>query len=162
MNLIDAKNLANELMIKHGIVYQGWTFKFTNAKNQFGVCNHTRQTIGISKFLTQVRTYEEVKNTILHEIAHALAGAGNGHNAVWRRIFVNMGGTGERCSSSSAEVREAVLKTARYIATCGTCGSSYAGHRKRKRMSACPKCCNKYNFGRFSTKYILNFVENNT
>ena len=40
-------------------------------------------------------------NTVLHEYAHHLEGTLEGrkhHGPIWKRIFLNMGGTGERCS----------------------------------------------------------------
>lgn len=161
MNLIEAKNIATELMAQYGIDRQGWRFEWTNARTQHGICKYGSRVIGLSKVLTLAKTESEVRNTILHEIAHALVGAGNGHNAVWRRQFINMGGDGKRCNEVSADGLQVLLKVARYKATCGTCGKVFTGHRKRKRVCACPQCCNKYNFGKFTEKYILNFVENN-
>ena len=45
---------------------------------------------------------DEVLDTILHEIAHALVGPQHGHDAVWRAKAREIGCTGERCVSSDS------------------------------------------------------------
>jgi len=67
-----ARILAVTLMQQHGLV--GWTFKFDHARRRFGCCNFTRRTISLSRPLTFLNDDAEVRDTILHEIAHALAG----------------------------------------------------------------------------------------
>lgn len=68
--LAEIRKLAEGLMEEHGLF--GWTFKFTPAVRQYGRCTHTTKTIGISKKLGLLNELSHTKNTILHEIAHAL------------------------------------------------------------------------------------------
>ena len=70
MNLNDAKTLANELMNQHGLY--DWTFMFDDAKLRFGQCRHRSKEISLSRELTELNDVVHVKDTILHEIAHAL------------------------------------------------------------------------------------------
>lgn len=49
-----------------------YSLKFTNKKNQLGVCNPFTRTIGLSNIAIKYLSVEENKDTILHEIAHAL------------------------------------------------------------------------------------------
>ena len=71
------------------------------------------------------RSDKENNDTIIHEIAHAVAnftGLGSGHNPGWKRICRALGGNGERCyQSATIEVKLArVRKRYQYRATCGT------------------------------------------
>lgn len=38
----------------------------------------------------------DVDDTIIHELAHAIAGGANGHNNIWKTIAISIGGTGNR------------------------------------------------------------------
>lgn len=100
MNLNKAEQLANELMQQHkqikvrGITYRmtgNWTFAWNRRATALGLCNHTKKQIQLSKPLTAQRDEEGVRSTILHEIAHALAGPSNGHNHLWRNIAQEIG-----------------------------------------------------------------------
>ena len=82
MNLYEAAHLAKELMTRHGLA--GWSFEFDHARRRFGRCDYTHRRITLSKPLTFLNPIEEVRDTLLHEIAHALAGERAGHGAKWR------------------------------------------------------------------------------
>ena len=88
MELTKAKQMAEILIKQYGIKH---TFKFDNAKNRFGQCHDGNMTISLSKPLTLVNTEEKVKETILHEIAHAIVGCYHGHNKVWKSQMIKMG-----------------------------------------------------------------------
>ena len=100
MKLSYAESLANaEIKLwLNGI--GGWTFKWNNRKTAFGVCSHHNKTIQLSKFLTESQPVGEVLDTIKHEIAHALAGSGEGHGRVWKRYCKMVGCNGKRSSKS--------------------------------------------------------------
>jgi hypothetical protein len=99
MKLNEARDLAIQLMTNHGIVEQGWRFEFDNAKRRFGCCKYGSRRITLSLYLTELNNIDEVKNTILHEIAHALCPR-QGHNSVWKRKAIEIGCSGDRCYSS--------------------------------------------------------------
>lgn len=82
MNVFEAAELAKELMVRHRLI--GWSFRFDKDARAFGSCNHTRKVITLSASLTELNSDYEVKDTILHEIAHALVGPDHGHDAVWK------------------------------------------------------------------------------
>lgn len=149
MNLNDAKKLANELMLKHGLVY--WAFGFNNAKRTFGICNFTRKRIELSKPLTELNDVEKVKDTILHEIAHALT-PGHGHDSVWKRKALEIGSNGDRCFSSK------VVKTpeSKYIADCVGCNRTFKKHRTPKKSQSCGICSG----GSYDPRYKLNWILN--
>ena len=75
MDLQHARQLAIDLIEAHGLAPR-WKFAFDRAIRRFGNCDYTRRRITLSAPLTLLNDEEKVKDTILHEIAHALAHEG--------------------------------------------------------------------------------------
>lgn len=153
MELQEAENLAISLMSEHTLIIQGWTFKFSNKKKSAGTCNYTRKTISLSRFLTPGATPDAVRNTILHEIAHALT-PGHGHDFVWLTKAREIGCNGKRCFSMSDQQDEALSKIAPYKGVCKNGHEVYA-FRKPKRVSSCSRCC-----PRFNPEFIISYSAN--
>ena len=138
MKLIEAQTLAIQLMVKHGLLEQNWYFEFDNAKRRFGCCNYRYKRISLSKELVQLNDEARVKNTILHEIAHALVGRGHGHDHVWKAKAREIGCDGNRCYSSETTI----TPEANYQATCPKCGHVHKRHKRPRTNSlqSCGKC----------------------
>ena len=81
MDLGDAYRMGTELLRQHGL--DGWTLAFDGAKRRAGVCRYDVRVIGLSAPLTRLHARDEVRETVLHEVAHALVGPRHGHDAVW-------------------------------------------------------------------------------
>lgn len=148
MNLNEAKELTISLMRQHGLVEKGWGFEFDNAKRRFGVCRHGRKIIGLSKEMVLLNDLPIVKNTILHEIAHALVDSKHGHDSVWRAKALEIGCDGERCYSTETTN----IVKGKYIACCPNCKKEHRRFRKPKYNASCGKCSSTYN-----EKYKLNW-----
>tara|TARA_R110000824_G_scaffold342892_2_gene529368 strand:- start:129 stop:605 length:477 start_codon:yes stop_codon:yes gene_type:complete len=84
MNIQQTFDLVVDLLKKHGLREKGWTFAVSRGKNILGSCAYRTKTIKISKYLIQLGTDEEVRETVLHEVGHALAGGKAGHGHLWR------------------------------------------------------------------------------
>lgn len=97
MNLTEVTTLAHTLMAEHGITEKGWTFGFDNAKKRMGVCRHHTKSIGVSRLYAVEASEDEIRDTILHEIAHALAGPNEGHQIRWKVIASRIGATPKAC-----------------------------------------------------------------
>jgi|SaaInl4_200m_RNA_FD_contig_31_108507_length_1434_multi_15_in_0_out_0_2 hypothetical protein len=93
--LQDVQNTAMDMMEEHGLLDKGWYFDWNRRTTSVGLCNHNKYSISLSKVMTPHRKPSDIRNTILHEIAHALVGHSNGHNRVWREKFIEIGGNGE-------------------------------------------------------------------
>ena len=132
MNLEDAENLARRLMDEHGLIAQGWRFAFDRAARRFGQCSYKRKTISLSQPLTLLNEPTKVRNTILHEIAHALLPKSAGHSLAWRSLAVSIGCDGQRLHSA--------ITAPKWLATCPACGHQGKYHRRRKSL-ACGRCC---------------------
>lgn len=133
MDTLNAAFMARSLMVEHGL--SGWTFKWDGAKRRAGQCNYTKRTISLSRPLTALHDESKVRDTVLHEIAHALVGAGNGHNGVWRRKAIEIGSDGKRCFASDPSEQPAP----NWIAKCPQ--GHLAGARYRRPKNGQPMSC---------------------
>ena len=136
MIITEALQLAKQLLKQYGL--ENVPIKLDNAKNRHGVCRYDRysgfiKNIGLSRHYINLNEESKVRNTILHEIAHALT-IGHGHDRVWKRKAIEIGCTGERCT-------DAKRSPGRYQATC-QCGEEFHIHRKTKHFNhyRCSKC----------------------
>jgi predicted SprT family Zn-dependent metalloprotease len=137
MELDDAEQLALELMRQHGLSPR-WKFSFDRAIRRFGCCNERKRLITISARLTELNSEYEVRDTILHEIAHALVGARAGHGRKWRKMASIIG-----CNARSCYGNEVRQPTGKFIGHCPTCGIEI--HRARRRRVSCGRCDRKFN-----------------
>ena len=73
---------------------------------RFGVCKYKGKSIGMSShFLNSpTTTIQLVKNTLLHEIAHALVGGQHHHDKVWMKMALSIGCDGCRCGKGKLAV----------------------------------------------------------
>ena len=151
MDTNDAYRLARRTMNEHGL--QDWRFQFDNAISRFGLCSFTKKTISLSRKLTELNPEDEVRDTILHEVAHALAGSKAGHGPEWRRVARSIG-----CNAN--RTHEAVMPPQKWTVVCPHCNISAQRSRKGKRPVACARCCNLFNGGRFDDRFTLVWVDN--
>lgn len=151
MELQRAHFLANQLMNQHGISQKGWKFSFDNARRRFGCCSYRKKQISLSKHLTLLNSESEVKNVILHEIAHALT-RGHHHDHIWRAKAIEIGCTGDRCYDS----KHVKTPESKYLAYCNTCGTTH----KRNRLTSNTFSCGVCSGSTFNPKFLINFELN--
>lgn len=155
MTLYTAQQLGKQLMTENQLT--GWVFKFDNARKRFGYCDARNKVISLSQNLVSLNDEARVKNTILHEIAHALAGPRAGHSYSWRIQARRIGCDARRLYNSE------VVATPKGNFT-GLCPNGHTTERFKKpkvgRITACGRCCEKYNFGRFSENYKITWTKN--
>ena len=104
MNPNEALTLLDEKLTEHGLAAQGWSGGLDSAERRFGICRPSQKKITLSRPLVSLNSYEEVLDTILHEIAHALAvmetGENCGHDERWKAICRRIGARPNRCYDS--------------------------------------------------------------
>lgn len=149
MMLPAARKLALSLMREHGLEAVYWSFQFDNARKRFGYCKFNRRMfsglpegyISLSKNLVALNDESHVRDTILHEIAHALAGPRAGHNRIWKLKAIKVGANPQRCYSTSGE--NAVKQPP--ANWTGTCPSGHVVKRfKKPRETSCGSCSRKF------------------
>lgn len=132
MTLGRARQLAIRLMKQHKL-WPAWSFRFDRSKVRFGRCSYSTKEISLSQHLVELNDEEEVRETILHEIAHALAPRGAGHNAAWRAVARSIGCNAKRCYGD-----EVVRPQPKYKGTCPGCKRVIYRHRRTR--IACGRC----------------------
>lgn len=146
MNLQQAEKLALDLMETHGLIDKKWFFRFNNRRRAAGVCKQGDYCIELSKHITALADEHEVKDTILHEIAHALVGRGHGHDQVWINKAKEIGCDGLRCydESNKPSTTLAYQLVAKYKGVCPNGHESFV-NRMPTRTYSCHKCSPKFN-----------------
>ncbi|HEY8668665.1 MAG TPA: SprT-like domain-containing protein [Tepidisphaeraceae bacterium] len=132
----DAQLLARELMQAHNLA--GWSFSFDHARRRFGSCRLKSKIITLSRPLTILNTPEQVRDTLLHEIAHALT-PGDGHGQLWRDACRRIGAKPQRCYQEH-EVMSPARPRARYRIGCQRCDWWADRRRRTRRKYLCAKC----------------------
>lgn len=132
MRIDEAKRLARDLMDRHGL--RDWRLVLDNARTRAGVCRAARREIGLSRLLTELHDEAEVRDTVLHEIAHALVGPQHGHDAVWRAQALRIGCSGQRCVTGPSPRPDAP-----WVGTCPA-GHEVRRYRRPTRVHACGVC----------------------
>ena len=141
MELKKASALTHILMHKHGLLGR-WKFRWQNKKRSLGTCSYSGKEIRLSRWYVELNNLTEVRDTILHEIAHALSyiryGAkGIGHGRLWKKVCAEIGAIPRACSKDRLNSPKNHYK---YISTC-RCGITYKRHRISKFATySCPKC----------------------
>ena len=82
---------------QHGL--EGWTFKVVSStsKRNIGYCSAWKKVIAIQSHFFFAMTADQIEETILHELAHALT-PGEGHSKVWRAKALELGDTHARAT----------------------------------------------------------------
>src|SRR5438045_777810 len=142
MNLHEAAHVAKDLLRDHGLLDAGWTFAFDHARRRFGKCDYTHRRITLSRALTFLNGIDEVRDTLLHEIAHALCPDG-GHGPRWRAVCRRIGARPVRCYSDDAVVSPP-RRAAPYRFGCPRC-DWWVDRRRiaRRKNFVCTRCRGK-------------------
>ena len=120
------------------VAAEPWTFDFDRAKRRAGLCNFTDRRITVSRYLAEKYELEEVRQILLHEVAHALVGPDAGHGPTWRSTAASIGYTGGRTHDG-----EIAHEQAPWIGLCPA-GHEFFRFRKPTRPSSCTKCARGY------------------
>jgi hypothetical protein len=111
-----------------------WSFAFDNAKRRAGLCNYTQKRISVSRYLAARYDDDTNHQTLLHEIAHALAGPAAGHGSSWKRVARELGYVG-----GTTHDGETAIELAPWVGVCPAGHTAYR-HRKPTRQTSCVKC----------------------
>ncbi len=121
---------ARELMDGHGL--EGWAFAFDSAKRRSGACHFDSRTISMALEFARIAPDDEVDDTILHEIAHALVGPAQGHGPAWQAKAREIGCSARRC-------HEVEFSQPLYTVRCRN--GCFTGTANRRRRSVICRSC---------------------
>ena len=138
--LAEVEELARRLFARHrrrsGLGAE-WTFGFDLSTARAGVCRQPSKRIDLSVCYCLRAPRDEIEDTLLHEIAHAIVGVEHRHDAVWRAKAREIGCKAERCSSVGHTLP-------RWIGKCG-CEKPWSRQRLSRslREGAICKACRR-------------------
>ena len=140
------KHLIREHEVKSGLE-SGWQLAFDLAPTRGGLCRYKEKQITLSVTYCLKASKQEIVDTILHEIAHAIVGPKHGHDATWKAAAQRIGCTAERCHSVQHTLP-------RWRGQCG-CGQQWERQRlsQRVRTSRCRKCKGNIEWKRVGISY---------
>ena len=136
MDVTRALAMGRALLREHGL--EDWTLTTDRAKRRAGACRFGRRQISISEPVTRLHDEAEVRDTLLHEIAHALVGPQHGHDGVWRAKALEIGCSGERCVSADAP-----QVPGDWVGRCPA-GHEQMRHRAPTRVRSCGRCSRSF------------------
>ena len=122
MDVLAAQRRALSLMRAFGL--RGWTFATNKRKKTLGLCFSQLKRIELSTNFIAHNPKSIVRETVLHEIAHALVGTEHGHGAVWKEMAERVG------AKPSRTTKNVVMPPGKWQATCGGCGLLFSRHRR--------------------------------
>ncbi len=125
--------MALTLMTDHGL--KKWRFQFDHSTRRAGCCNYRKKLISISFDLARNASDDDIRDTILHEIAHALVGRKYNHDAVWKARAKEIGCSGER-------THRLVFSLPRYSVACENQCWTHTAERRNIRL-ICRTCGGK-------------------
>ena len=113
---------------------ESWSFAFDRATRRAGLCDFRHKRISVSRHLAERFDDDAIHQTLLHEVAHALAGPGTGHGPVWRQIARDLGYVGGTTHDGPiADDR------ARWRGSCPN-GHEFVRFRRPSREVSCGRC----------------------
>lgn len=84
MNLNQAELMARQLMKQHDVTAP-WHFHWSRGGETgfTGQTDYNNHRLRLSRYKVERRTEDQIRNTILHEIAHILVGPNHNHDKTW-------------------------------------------------------------------------------
>ena len=113
------RHWAEALITAH--LDESWTFGFDNAKRRAGLCDYERRRISVSRYLTARYDDDTNHQTLLHEVAHAIAGPGAGHGGRWKAVARDLGYVGGTTHDSGSKAKAPL----RDVSRSGACTYKY-------------------------------------
>ena len=94
---------ARDLMDWHGL--DEWALRFNGGQRKLGECRARQKLILFSRAHAVNGAPGQVTDTVVHVVAHALAGPAAGHGPVWEAIAKRLGAIPKSCAPESDEAR---------------------------------------------------------
>ncbi len=98
MDRHSASKLLRQTLDQYGL--KEWGVRLTTNVNDpfLGLCSHKDKCIILNAHHVDMHPDNEIRDTILHEVAHAIVGPFNGHGIVWQEKAVELGAEPKACS----------------------------------------------------------------
>jgi predicted SprT family Zn-dependent metalloprotease len=132
------RSLAETEMLER-LEDRDWSFGFDSGRRRAGLCSYTDKRITVSKYLALVHSVDDVMQTVLHEIAHALCGPKEGHGKKWLATAKRIGYRNDKYTGE-----EIAQVYAPYKGLCPN-GHEHYRYQRPKRLYSCHHCASGFN-----------------
>jgi predicted SprT family Zn-dependent metalloprotease len=142
MDVNEALREGRRLMDEHGL--QDWKLALSRATNTLGQAKLNQGTVVLSRTFVELNEWKDVRETVLHEIAHVLVFLKHGndvnvkpHGREWKNTAYSIG-----CENVRATARGIVSPERRYRGVC-KCGTPHSRQRlaeKDAHLYTCKRC----------------------
>jgi predicted SprT family Zn-dependent metalloprotease len=159
------QDMFNDLRVKFPSV-RAYNLQWDNGVRRLGYCNPYYKIVSISMNHIRGSADSEVVDTLLHEVAHAVAEERakvrgvriKSHGFEWRSACLEVGARPERVKHTAYTIDRPQSK---YTLTCNTCGHTsgiarWNGHRRY----SCSKCGIKNGIKGFNPNYLMTITKN--
>lgn len=126
--------MMTALLMEHGLWEQGWRFQWMNRHRTLGLCKYREKLLLLSTIYVDHHDNDHVRQTCLHEVAHALTPMAR-HGLEWQRKALELG------VRNPAPCTDANMPKGRWQAACPTCSKVYSMHRPPKNRPGSFKYC---------------------
>lgn len=133
---------------------KGWKMGYDSASRRAGACHGSKKLITLSKHFVLHNTAEEIKNTIVHEIAHAIDNEDRGysnHDGRWKAIAIALGDDGARCYDSE----KVVMPEGKHLYACISCSKEVRYHKRKSNKFSCIDCARKNGVYKFDERFLF-------
>ncbi|MGR3914459.1 MAG: SprT-like domain-containing protein [Gammaproteobacteria bacterium] len=138
---------CRQLLRRHGLT--DWSARLDDSGSRAGACDYREKVILLSRLFLRGAPAADVRDTILHEVAHALAGAAHYHDARWRKIARQIGCSARRC-------HDIEFAPPRWIMRCPN-GCFALARNRRMRGLTCMQCARAPQFLQWSKALAARF-----
>lgn len=128
MDRHEVEAIAKQELLNHGLTT--WSFGWAKTKRRQGVCKYRTRRIEIAEYYAQHNSREKVLDTLMHEIAHALAGPKAGHGPAWKAIARKLGAIPRAYDTCP----ETTVMPGNWQATCEACGRTFHKYRRPQQL----------------------------
>ena len=133
----------------------GWELRLSQQKRHLGYCKPMKKIISVSLAYMERNPFHIIKDTLLHEIAHAIhfiETGKMGHDNGWKEVAKRVGCAPVRCAS----LEGLAVPEGKYRGECRHCGKNVQFYRQVKRRYSCSDCSPKC----FDPKFELVILKN--
>lgn len=135
--VFDVLGFARLVLDEHGL--SDWTVRWDRAKRRAGCCVHARRELSFSATLARMYPPDTMRDVVLHEVAHALAGPRHQHDEHWRTIARELGARPQALLPADLP-----RPAAAWVGTCPSCGAGKELHSTPRRVVSCGRCAKEF------------------
>lgn len=134
--MANVRKFATDLLEENGLF--DWSISFERSLVRAGTCRYLQKSICFNVLFLKSVSVSEIRNTVFHEVAHALAGPTAGHEEKWASICEQLGGNARVVTT----IPEVLASSENYdwIGVCPNCNYTHGSVSVPTSVWVCVSC----------------------